>query len=323
MKLRCIVFGGGGFLGKWLVDELVKQQGEVVVCDIVDPPYEHIKYYEIDITQRDAVINFNFYKDDIVIHLAANQYHHKVPRKDRQAFFHEVNVRGTQNILDGMIAHNCGKMIYFSTDMVYGKPIYLPVDTNHAKMPFGPYGQSKKEAEWLCETYRDKGVHISIFRPRMIIGPGRLGILKNLFFLMKYNLPVLLISNGQNHYQMISVFDCVSAVLAAIQNDIPNTEYNLGSKNPPTVYNLLQGLIKEIHSRSKLIKTKGKWVKNTLFFLSTVGIELLYKEQYMIADENYILDISKTEQQLQWSPKFTDDSMIIEAYKYYIDENGR
>ena len=37
----------------------------------------------------------------------------------------------------------------------------------------------------------------------------------------------------------------------------------------------------------------------------------------MIADENYILDISKTERELNWEPKYNDSDMIIEAYKEY------
>ena len=45
----------------------------------------------------------------------------------------------------------------------------------------------------------------------MIIGPGRLGLLKKLFFLIKNNLPVPMIGSGKNRYQFISVFDCADA----------------------------------------------------------------------------------------------------------------
>jgi dTDP-glucose 4,6-dehydratase len=48
----------------------------------------------------------------------------------------------------------------------------------------------------------------------------------------------------------------------------------------------------------------------------------MYREQYMIADENYILDISETERYLYWTPQSSDQDMIIEAYAGYITQFG-
>jgi dTDP-glucose 4,6-dehydratase len=48
----------------------------------------------------------------------------------------------------------------------------------------------------------------------------------------------------------------------------------------------------------------------------------MYREQYMIADENYILDISETERDLHWTPQSSDQDMIIEAYADYITQFG-
>ena len=180
--------------------------------------------------------------------MAANQYHTKVP-KNREEYFRSVNTEGTRNLLAMMEQKGCTKYIIFSTDMTYGKPHYLPVDTKHPQNPFGPYGQSKLLSEQLCRKYRAKGMNITIFRPRMIMGPGRAGILLKLFKLIDYNLPVPTVGNGHNHYQMISVFDCVSAVLCAIDNGIPNKEYNLGSENAPDVRALLQNTIRYSDSR--------------------------------------------------------------------------
>jgi dTDP-glucose 4,6-dehydratase len=201
--------------------------------------------------------------------------------------------------------------------MTYGKPQYLPVDVNHPQVPFGPYGQSKKAAEDICREYRKKGIGITIFRPRMINGPGRLGILKKLFFLIEHNLPVPTIGNGKNCYQMVSVFDCVAATLAAIKCGCPNKEYNLGSKNPLPERELLKTLVKKVGSHSSVIPTPGKLVKVLLGLLGLIGFEIMYKEQYMIADEDYILDISETEKDLMWSPQYSDQDMIIQAYQEY------
>ena len=37
----------------------------------------------------------------------------------------------------------------------------------------------------------------------------------------------------------------------------------------------------------------------------------------MIADEEYILDISETEEELDWHPKYNDEDMLKEAYRIY------
>jgi dTDP-glucose 4,6-dehydratase len=127
------------------------------------------------------------------------------------------------------------------------------------------------------------------------------------------------IGNGRNCYRMISVFDCVSACIAAIEHGCPNKEYNLGSKSPPSVEELMKGLIEDADSRSVFVKTPGKLVKMVLMLLGILGIDLMYKEQYMIADEDYILDVSETEKDLNWTPRHNDRSMIAAAYKNYIE----
>ena len=311
--MRFVIIGGAGFLGKELAHQLRKKNDDFVILDIQKPDFEAPYFYQ-DITKP---IDFQFLPDDIVVHLAANQYHHKVPKKGRKKFFFEVNVKGTRNILKKMQQDKADKMIFFSTDMVYGKPQFLPITTNHQCLPFGFYGQSKKAAEDICQEFRQKGFKITIFRPRMIIGRGRLGILKKLFKLIELNLPIPTIGSGKNCYQMVAVADCATAAIAAVQKGVPNNEYNLGSENPPRVRHLLQGLIRNVGSHSLVIPTWGKGIKAVLALLGSIGLEIMYKEQYMIADEDYIIDISKTKKDLNWQPQYNDEEMITAAFKEY------
>lgn len=316
--MKYYIFGGSGFVGKYLVEKLI-QNSEVIIGDIVKPEQdysEHARYIPIDIRKREEFSHLpKAEENDIVVNLAANQYHTKVPRKGRDKYFSDTNTLGAKNILDWMERNGLSHLVQYTTDMTYGKPQYLPVDTKHPQVPFGPYGKSKKQTEDICRKYRARGMHITIFRPRMINGPGRLGILKKLFILIKHNFPVPTIGNGNNCYQMISVFDCVEATRLAIEKGCPNKEYNLGSENAPSTRSLLQGLIKSVDSRSIVLPTPGKLVKLALAMLGCVGLEIMYKEQYMIADENYILDISDTVNDLGWKPRFNDQDMIIQAYE--------
>ena len=320
--MRYIVVGGAGFVGRHLVENLLAAGHNVVIADLQRSQISdesRLTYIHLDIRDHEAVKAFSFRADDVVVQLAANQYHVKVPtgKQAMHDYFYETNLSGTQNLLESMERHGCRQMIFFSTDMTYGKPQYLPVDTRHQQVPFGPYGGSKKAAEELCRKFREKGFRITIFRPRMILGPGRLGILAKLFRLMEHNLPIPLIGKGENCYQMVSVFDCVQAIVKCVEHGIPNREYNLGSDNPPTVYDLLGDVIKEAESRSLLLRTNGKLVKNALSILGGIGIPLMYREQYEIADENYILDIQATKDELGWQPHYNDKDMLYQAYEAY------
>lgn len=316
-----IIFGGSGFVGRYLVEEL-SATDKVVIADLTKPTYkfkENVSYVKVDVRKPQTFNKINLKANDVVVNLAANQYHMKVPKRGRNEYFSATNTKGVANILAWMEQKGAIHMVQFTTDMTYGKPQYLPVDSKHPQVPFGPYGQSKKDAEDICRDYRKKGFQITIFRPRMINGPGRLGILKKLFVLIKHNLPVPTIGSGKNCYQMISVFDCVSATVLAIKKGCPNREYNLGSENAPATGSLLKELVKSVGSKSPVIPTPGRLVKLALGLLGAVGIEIMYKEQYMIADENYILDISETMNDLGWKPKYNDQDMIIQAYKEWAE----
>ena len=322
--MKYLIFGGNGFVGRFLANKLIERGEKVIVLDIL-PELDHrierkCEFISLDIRDKNALNKLQIDRDDIVINLAAHQYHTKVPH-DRKKYFFETNTTATNNILDTAFSKGCMNYMMFTTDMTYGKPQYLPIDVKHPQKPIGPYGQSKKICEEICRKYREKGMNITIFRPRMINGPGRLGILVKLFKLIDYNLPVPTIGNGKNHYQMVSVFDCVDAILCAIEKGIPNKEYNLGSKDSPNITTLLKEIVRSAGSHSMIIHTSGKLVKFVLNIMDKIGLTIMYPEQFMIADEEYVLDISETEKDLGWFPRYNDEDMLKEAYRMYKEAN--
>jgi dTDP-glucose 4,6-dehydratase len=148
----------------------------------------------------------------------------------------------------------------------------------------------------------------------LIVGPGRLGVLAKLFQLIQRGWPVPLIGDGRNSYQMVSVFDCVTAVEAALAKGVPDGAFNLGSLDPPSVRELLQWVIAEAGSRSRLVPTPGGPLKAMLAALDFVGLPLLYPEQFKIADLNYLVDVSSTMAALGWRPRHDDADMLAAAY---------
>ncbi len=319
--MKHVIYGGDGFVGRYLARDLLKLGEHVVVCDINKtdlPIYDRVEHRKMDVIDARQVADLPLDKDDIVYNMAAHLLLPIMPRKVRYEHFHGVIVEGTRNILDNMRKHGVTKLVQFSTDMVYGVPDATPVPPDAPRAaPMGPYAETKQICEDLCLEARKEGIDSTIFRPRMIVGPGRLGLLESLFKLIDANLPVPLIGSGKNRYQMISVFDCADAALRAAQQGCPHGEHNLGSDNPPIVWDLLNDLIKEAGSRSFLLPTPAmpmRWVLNGLDML---GMPLLVPEQFHVAHLDYVVDNTSTKETFGWAPRYNDNEMIKAAYHEY------
>ncbi|MEE9315402.1 MAG: NAD(P)-dependent oxidoreductase [Rhizobiaceae bacterium] len=321
--MKHIIFGGDGFVGRILAAKLVAEGEKVIIADIKKgdcPHYAQCEWMHIDVTKPEDFKQLKINKSDAIYNLSAVMLDPIVTRAERHDFFWPVNVHGTQNILDAMDKAGAKNLVHFTTDMIYGHTKTVPMYETHPVQPLGEYGESKLETERMAEKWRaEKGFNISLFRPRLIIGPGRLGILSKLFKLIDNNLPVPMIGSGKNPYQFVSVFDCADAAYLAWKGGFPNEAYNLGSKTPPSVRKLLGRLIKEADSKTILIPTPGWAVKRTLDFLDLINMPLMDPEQYLIADEECVLDCSKLERELGWEAKFNDDDMLVAAYREYRD----
>lgn len=327
--MKHIIFGGDGFLGTELTKILIAKGESVLILDenkseeFGSYQSDKVSYKKIDVKKAETFADVMPDEDDIVYHFAARLLVPILPRAEREDYFWQALYVGTENVLQWMEKKKLKNMIYYTTDMVYGHTEIHPRTEDHPRKPIGPYGEAKYQTEILCDKYRKSGFNITLFRPRLIIGHGRLGILEKLFKLIDYNLPVPTIGNGKNYYQFISVTDCAEACIAGVNAGFPNENYNLGSANPPTVNELLKSLIKEAGSKSFLIPTPASMVKFVLATLDKIGKPIMDPEQYLIADETCVLDCSKAERELGWVPKDTDTSMLMVAYHDYKEGKSR
>jgi dTDP-glucose 4,6-dehydratase len=318
--MKHIIIGGDGFVGRKLAVNLVTAGEDVIIADIARGTDRHndtIPHCWFDVTQPETFKSVDLKADDVVYNLSARMLSPIMPRAKRHDFFWPVNYDGVVNILEWMNRHGASKLVHFTTDMIYGHTHEVPTKEDAPAVPLGEYGYSKLETEHLCAKWRERGMSISIFRPRLIIGPGRLGILSKLFKLIDLNLPVPMIGAGKNPYQFISVFDCASAAQAAWRVGFPNKAYNLGSDDPPPVRELLRDLIREAGSYSIPLPTPAPLVKATLTALDYINMPLMDPEQYLIADEICILDTSAAKKDLGWKPLYRDEDMLKAAYREY------
>lgn len=318
--MRHIIFGGDGFVGRHLAPKLLAEGQEVIVADVMKsnlPHYGKARFVHTDVTDPASVFNVGIKADDMVYNLSAKMLSPIQVRARRHDFFWPVNYHGTENIMLAMGQANASRLVHFTTDMIYGHTVAHPMTEEHPVAPLGEYGLSKLKTEELAAEWRTRGMNISLFRPRLIIGPGRLGILEKLFKLIDWNLPVPMIGSGKNPYQFISVFDCAEAARLAWKANVPNEAYNLGSLNPPPVRKLLGDLVKHAGSKSILAPTPAWAVKRTLDLFDIMNMPIMDPEQYLIADEMCVLDVSKGKRDLNWVPQYRDEDMLIAAYREY------
>ncbi|MEZ5972165.1 MAG: UDP-glucose 4-epimerase GalE [Hyphomonadaceae bacterium] len=150
-----LVTGGAGYVGSHCCLALSQAGHKVVVYDNLSNG--HAKFVkwgpleEGDIRDGARLAEvFAAHRPDAVLHCAALiEVGESVKFPER---FHDVNVRGTQVLLDTMREAGAPAFVFSSSCAVYGAPQRLPMDEAHPYAPTSPYGQNKLEAEHLSET---------------------------------------------------------------------------------------------------------------------------------------------------------------------------
>ena len=329
--MKHVVIGGAGFLGVEIVRQLTEMLGgqRIVVIDAGEATgttkfflKHEIISYRRDISRAGAFLDIELEENDVVHHLASRLIVANKPRFGRYDYFKRTTVDGTAAVLSWIKSTRCRHLVFWSTDMVYGYPKELPVNERMIPRPLGPYGETKLLAEKLVlEASKRFGLAATIFRPRLIIGPGRLGILERLFRLAEKNWPVPMIGDGNNTFQFVGLSDCARASIIAAERGCPTDVFNLGSDNPPLVRELLGDFLKEIGSQSTIVPTPATASKFFLEFLNVLKISPMDQEQFRIADRSMFVSNEKAKSKLDWMPKKDDLSMLVEAYESY--QNGK
>lgn len=250
-----------------------------------------------------------------IVHCAGRQYQDVRPGPRGRRVFAE-NVGLTRTLLDALPAGRVRHIVYVSTDMVYGQPRGTPVAEDAPTRPLGPYGASKREAERLCLARRDDECAVTILRPRLIIGPGRVGVLRRLFDAVRMGRRVPVLGDGRNRYQMVALSDVAHACVLALQRGAGGA-FNLGSDNPPTVNALLIELIQRAGTRARLVHLPRRLAGVALRTLDWFGAAPLAPEQFLIAGADYVLDNRRARESLGWRPRYDDVEMLWQAYCTY------
>jgi nucleoside-diphosphate-sugar epimerase len=316
---KVLITGGTGFLGKYLVSILLQLSSNVFILDFYAPNWDISKiiFIKADVKDKDK-ISIVCKNKDIVFHLAA------MPSiaKGKISDYYKTNVIGTRNILEAALHNGVTKIVHVSSSTVYGIPKEFPLRETSQTRPLGKYGRSKLAAEKLCREFMKRGLSVSIIRPRVIIGPGRIGIFSILFDRIRNNQAVYIIGRGDNIFQFTHVFDMALACIKAAEYEKSDL-FNIGSTKVLPVKEELKELIMHAHSKSKIISAPAFMVKPLLKGLSLLGISPLVNEQFAIADKNFKLDTTRAYQLLNWQPQYSNVDSLIQAYDWYIANIGQ
>ncbi len=242
---KVIVTGGAGFIGSNLVDELIKQEIEVIVLDNLSTgKIENINpravFYECNISKMPMdTFKYLFEDVDTVFHLAATpqvQYSIENPLDNN-------NLHSLINMLEVSKLIGAKRFVFSSSSAVYGNPKYTPIDENHPINPLSPYALHKLIGEQYCKLYSDiynldtvSLRYFNVYGNRM----PKEGAYKSVLSVFKeqYNKqPFNIVNDGKQKRDFIYVNDIIQANLLAANstNNHKGDVFNVGTGQAYTV----------------------------------------------------------------------------------------
>jgi UDP-glucuronate 4-epimerase len=266
-----LITGGAGFIGSHLVDALLKLGNRVVVLDNFNSYYdpnikrqnvvEHLKqrqYTLIDGDLRDkAKISeaFSHGPFDSVVHLAGAAGVR--PSIEQPGFYMDVNVNGTQLLLDQSIAKDTGRFVFGSSSSLYGERSEGEfLETDRVDRPLSPYAASKAAGELQCyAAYHTRGLPVVSLRFFTVYGPRQRPDLAVHKFcrLIDAGKPLEVYGDGRSKRDYTYIDDTVSGIMSSMIYDLPGYDIiNLGCGRPIELIEMIHIIEKALGKSAKL-----------------------------------------------------------------------
>jgi UDP-glucuronate 4-epimerase len=256
--MHILVTGAAGFIGSHLVDRLLSEGKQVTAVDNFDPFYprrfkeanirrhrDHPGYRLIELDIRDAEglrqrLSGNY---DVIVHLAARAGVR--PSLEDPVGYQEVNVRGTQNLLEAAKDWNVGGFVFASSSSVYGVNPNVPwSEEDHVLRPISPYASTKVSGELLGHVYSHVyGLRFTALRFFTVYGPRQRPDLAIHKFARKLlrgeRIPVF--GDGTTRRDYTFVDDVIAGILGAVAYDSsPFEVINLGNNRTVSLGEMIE-----------------------------------------------------------------------------------
>jgi len=264
--MKVLVTGAGGFVGRWLLPELVTAGHEVLGTRLPGeaPPdflsegeRRRVRWLPLDLRDTDSVRAAVTELPDAVIHLAAVASGADARRDPGMAW--DVNASGTARLADalgqrGIVADQNPLLLLVSSAEVYGAGSgAVPRREADEAAPISPYASSKLGAETAAlEVARRTGLRVVVARAFPHTGPGQTdryvvpAFARRLKAARRIGARVVKTGNLEPVRDFLDVRDVARAYLALLTKGRPGEVYNVASGEGRSLHDIflqLAGLI--------------------------------------------------------------------------------
>ena len=259
-----LVFGGAGFLGSHLIDELLKK-GENVLCidNLLTGKIQNINHLKDN-------KKFFFIKHDVIVPMKSKMPIEKIWHLACPAspFYYQkdplltirINYEGTFNILN-LAKDFKSKLLFVSSSEIYGsssvKPQNEKVSINlSTTSPRACYAEGKRIAETLVDTFsKVNNLEIRLARifntygPRLDINDGR--VISNFINQSLINKKIFIYGDGKQTRSFCYVDDMVIGLIRLMESNYAGP-VNLGNEQEITIFDLALLIKNKINPNIKI-----------------------------------------------------------------------
>lgn len=289
--MKCLVIGGSGFVGRWIIKELLDRGDEVENCDIVSPkePWKGETYLHRDKNDPKQILESSFMKGvDEVYDLGAIVGTGGFSAGVAMASL-GINAVGTLAVL--IAADNAGVKRYY----------YPAVPDDFANI----YTVTKKAGEMFCKIFESKsGMEIKLLRWGNIYGPGQALIPRRLVPYTIMNLlagkPVQIFGEGLQKVEMIHVKDVARITVEFMRNGLSKTMYDVDCQCFLSVRDLVSLMKRVAESESEIEIVPMRDGEEEIVDEYPVGDRWLFPEMSELFEDMIILELNGMRETIEW-----------------------
>ena len=311
--MRALVTGGGGFLGRYIAEQLLQRGYEVTV--LARGQYPGLQGLGMTLLRGDVTcaddVDTAVQGKDVVFHVAA-----MVGYWGRYQDFFNTNVNGTRNIIRSCQRHGVKKLVYTSSPSVTMNNIDIHngnEDLTYPEHYHSHYSATKAIAEQAVLAAHDpEGLHTTAIRPHLVVGPRDNHLLPRL--LEKANSGKLKqIGPGRNKVSVTYVENAANAhILAAESANTGGKAYFINEPEPVVLWPWLRQILSRLDAKPPRMKVPfgvafmAGWVLEKLYSWCNIKQEPLVTR--FIASElyrNHYFSIARAQQDFDYQPLFS------------------
>lgn len=224
-KMRILIFGSKGFIGKSAVKAFQKAGADVTAVS-------RTEYDATDISEKNLrkLAEFIKNKDVIVNLMAVVNSHEKTATIESEI----VNTQFPRFLMEAVREHAPkAKIIFSSSQTVYGKAKKTLIDESHPVEPDTLYAKQKRVAEKIYEEYaREYGIAVTILRMSNVYGPDAptsRSVISLFLERAKADKDITVFGEGDELRDYLYIDDTANALVVAAISPLAHHIYNVGS----------------------------------------------------------------------------------------------